>query len=46
MNTRNTTFEQICELLCQLHRAIRAWLGLKDTECGMGCGKVNRSSRL
>ena len=39
MNTRNTTFGQICERLCRLHRAIRAWLGLKNTECGTDCGK-------
>ena len=45
MNTRTTTFEQFCEWLCQLHRAIRAWLGLSNTECGMDCAKAAQDQK-
>jgi hypothetical protein len=45
MNTRTTTFEQLCEWLCRIHQAIRAWLGLKNTECGMACDKATQDQK-
>ncbi len=44
MITQNNAYAQFCQLLCQIHRAIRAWLGLKDTDCKVDCGGDTRKT--